>query len=164
MPDLERQRILRLIAEIENDLADIQNIVSEGERVRQKFKQREPTAFELRACASILQDFYNGIEGIFTKIAGEVNGGLPAGEDWHKKLLVDMGIQIPDLRPPVLSKKMCEQLDEYLRFRHLFRHSYGVSLQWDRVMPLLASVRRTFIDFSKQAERFGVFLRKMVSA
>lgn len=29
-----------------------------------------------------------------------------------------------------------EELDEYRRFRHMFRHSYGSELRWRKIEPL----------------------------
>lgn len=162
LPELEKQRLLRLIGEIKSDLTDIQRIVDEAEKETKRFSVGYPTPFDIRACGSILQDFYNGVEGIFTKIAGEVNGGLPASEDWHKRLLKDMAIEIPEVRQPVISQKLCEELDDYLRFRHLFRHSYGITLHWERVKPLLESLRRILTDFNQHCERFIDFLKELV--
>jgi len=49
-----------------------------------------PTFVELRATASILHDFYSGIERIFERIAVTLDGGLPEGERWHQSLLQQM--------------------------------------------------------------------------
>ena len=162
LPELERQRLLRLIGEIKSDLNDLQRIVDEAEKEMERFSVSYPTPFDVRACGSILQDFYNGVEGIFTKISGEINGGLPSGEDWHKRLLMDMAIEIPEVRPPILPHRLCEELDDYLRFRHLFRHSYGITLHWERVKPLLESLRIILTDFNQHCEGFIDFLRNLV--
>lgn len=41
-----------------------------------------------------------------------------------------MTIEIPDIRPRIISNDFAEELDEYRRFRHMFRHSYGAELCW----------------------------------
>ncbi|WP_176229572.1 hypothetical protein [Candidatus Hakubella thermalkaliphila] len=53
----------------------------------------EPTFIFVRATGSILHDFYCGAEKIFQRIAVEVDGELPKGEDWHTELLKRMTIQ-----------------------------------------------------------------------
>ena len=46
--------------------------------------------YSLRARGSILHDFSSGVERIFVRIAGELNGGVPQAERWHQELLGDM--------------------------------------------------------------------------
>jgi len=41
----------------------------------------------LRAKASFMADFYMGVENIFRTISEELNGGVPRGDGWHKRLL-----------------------------------------------------------------------------
>jgi hypothetical protein len=40
-----------------------------------------------------LHNFYTGCERIFQLIATELNGGLPSGSDWHRRLLTRMQIE-----------------------------------------------------------------------
>lgn len=90
-----------------------------------------------RARGSILHDFYNACERIFELIAHRINGGIAIGQHWHKKLLYQMTMNIEDIRPPVISKKLAAELDEYLAFRHLFRNIYGFELESKRLDKLL---------------------------
>jgi hypothetical protein len=80
-----------------------------------------------KAKASFFADFYMSVERISILIASELNGGIPKGEDWHKRLLLDMSLTIGE-RPPVLSKKLYEELLKFLGFRHVIRHAYGFDL------------------------------------
>jgi len=64
-----------------------------------------------RAKGSILHDFYNACERIFELIAREINGGLPASEQWHKKLLYQMTLPIKGVRPAVISKEAAAKLN-----------------------------------------------------
>lgn len=90
-----------------------------------------------RARGSILHDFYNTCERIFELITHRINGGITVGQQWHKKLLYQMTINIEDVRPPVISKKLAAELDEYLAFRHLFRNIYGFELESKRLDKLI---------------------------
>ncbi len=83
---------------------------------------------ELRAEGSYIHDFYNSAENLFRLVAEELNGGIPRGESWHKLLLMEMKSTIETKRGPVISESLYEMLDACLRFRHLFRNSYGVLL------------------------------------
>lgn len=83
---------------------------------------------DLRAEASYIHDFYNSAENLFKMIAEEMNGGIPRGESWHKLLLLEMKSGINGSRGPIISENLYNMLNECLKFRHLFRNSYGVFL------------------------------------
>jgi hypothetical protein len=95
---------------------------------------------ELRAEASYVHDLYTSFENLFRAVAEELNGGVPKGDQWHKKLLLEMKIALPGKRPPVISEDLHRTLEECLRFRHLVRNSYGILLdpQKTRAISLLS--------------------------
>ncbi|HEX5500669.1 MAG TPA: hypothetical protein VFX03_15640, partial [Thermomicrobiales bacterium] len=74
-----------------------------------------------------------GLERIFTHIAASVDQNEPAGSDWHRELLRQMTIALPGIRPAVLSMTTAEDVDEYLRLRHMVRHIYAFQLDTERV-------------------------------
>ena len=92
--------------------------------------------FSLRARASILHDFYTGVERIFVRLAAELNGGIPSGEQWHRQLLQDMTLDLCGVRPPIITPQLAAALGEFLRFRHVFRNVYGFVLEAERMQPL----------------------------
>ena len=143
----------RLRAEVENELGDLATL-------EQEFENRPLTedSYALRARGSILQDFYNGIERIFTRIARELNGGIPQAEQWHQQLLDDMRLDIPKVRPPVIDEGLARALGEYLRFRHVFRNVYGRVLEAERLTPLEDRLPETLAVFRRQV---GAFLSWM---
>ena len=58
----------------------------------------------LDSIALSLHDFYTGLELIFSKIATVVDANMPAGREWHRDLLIQMGLELSATRPPVLSQ------------------------------------------------------------
>lgn len=92
-------------------------------------------AIEAASVGAMLHSFYNGAENIFKSIARQVDGGLPGGEFWHTELLDAMAQPRPH-RPAVISAGLCEQLKDYLQFRHVFRSAYVFVLRWDKMAPL----------------------------
>ena len=107
-----------------------------------------------RAKGSILHDFYNACERIFELIAHRINGGISVGQRWHKKLLHQMTINIEGVRPPVISKKLAADLDEYLAFRHLFRNIYGFELENKRLDELVKKFPGTIDLLFKEIDNF----------
>jgi len=67
---------------------------------------------------------YFGLERVFEKIASAVDSSQPQGINWHKELLNQMALEIPNVRPAVISEKSRELLDPYRGFRHVSRNVY----------------------------------------
>jgi len=121
----------RLATEIETELGDLRRLAQELGGA-----PAGSDTFSMRARASILHDFYTGTERIFIRIAEELNGGVPRGEQWHRQLLQDMTLDVREVRPHVVSTELAAELGEFLRFRHVFRNVYGFVLEAERMRPL----------------------------
>ena len=95
------------------------------------------------------------------RIAQELNGGLPAGEDWHKQLLTDMALPIKDTRPPIISSKLKQELYKYLGFRHVFRNIYGFSLEEERIKALVKQLPSVLLKLKQEISIFQEYLNKL---
>ena len=84
MIDRFQQKVQRVVSEIEEELTNIERLLSE---LNEHQKEEPRNTFYLRAIGSIFHDFYCGVERIFERIAEELNGGIPEGENWHIQLL-----------------------------------------------------------------------------
>lgn len=135
-------------------------IKDELEKLKQLKKEKEgllkgrPSNYTLRAGGSILHDFYTGIEKIFEDIAKEVDRRIPMGDGWHSELLHQMTLDIPGLRPPVITHHTEKKLREYLAFRHLFRKRYGFELDWLKIKKLLITLPGIISLLKKDIEIF----------
>lgn len=115
-------------------------------------KQRNPDLIETMASAAVLHSFYNGLENIFFHIAKDYDKSIPVGNKWHKKLLDQMlsGIN----RKPVLSGEIYQKLNEYLIFRHFFRHAYSYKLDWDEMKELVLNIGSVWIQVKAEITDF----------
>lgn len=152
------QKIHRVISEIEEELGNIDRLLSE---LNEHQKEEPRNSFYLRAVGSIFHDFYCGVERIFERIAEELNGGIPEGENWHTQLLKDMTLQIEEVRPAVISKEMLAELKGYLEFRHRFRNIYGFELEWDKMKGLKETMPGVADRFKKEIKEFIEFMKKL---
>ena len=143
---------------IANELQSLERVAEQLQQLLTQIPE-PPTFVELRATASILHDFYSGIERIFERVAVTLNGGLPEGERWHQSLLQQMAEETEG-RPAVIDKKLLERLLEYLKFRHRFRNMYGNELQWDKLYPLSENVLDTLIQLRKSLAAFEDYMQK----
>src|SRR3989304_7033408 len=161
MTDKFLQKIYRVISEIKEELEKIDALVLELDN---HHSARPENNFYLRAVASILHDFYCGAERIFIRIAEELNGGIPEGENWHIQLLKDMGLEIEKVRPPVISPGVSKSLRENLEFRHRFRNIYGFELEWEKMKGLRERLPVVVEEFKKEMKQFLKFMQGISKA
>jgi uncharacterized protein (UPF0261 family) len=76
----------------------------------------------LNSVALNLHSFYSGLERVMELVAIEIDGGTLGGEAWPVELLRQMAMEVPSVRPAMVSSSTIEELDEYRRFRHLVRN------------------------------------------
>ncbi len=140
----------KVVSEIENELKNISKLHEELDAAAEV--QTSKTG--RRVYGSILHDFYNCCERVFKKISTEINGGFRSGETWHRDLLYRMTVPIKNVRPPVITEELGAELDDYLSFRHVFRHIYGFELKGERLDRLVARFDPTSRRFRKEIEEF----------
>lgn len=159
----KRERLLSLIAEIQeeiNHLKEIEKDLLETEKRRKK-APAEDRHFFLESEAFKLHNFYTGCERIFEKIGTEIDAGLPEGADWHRRLLKKMALDIPEVRPPVISKQLEAELGEYLRFRHIVRNLYAFELEEEKMSPLIRDIGRVARNFFLEVRKFTHYLKTL---
>ena len=125
--------------EVEIELENLDRLVKEMEDLTRRFTN-EPDFIQARAAGSIIHDFYCGVEKLFERVAVNIDGELPKGEEWHTELLSQMARPLVGIREAVINQDLLGKLREYLRFRHLFRHIYDFELKWQRFKTLSLSL------------------------
>ena len=58
---------------------------------------------------------------------------------WHSELLTEM-FKIQENGKSILKQELFQDLKEFLGFRHVFRHSYGYEMDWERIKPLFSKM------------------------
>jgi len=69
-----------------------------------------------------------------------------------------MTLNVPGLRPPVISLPTEKKLREYLGFRHLFRKRYGFELEWGRMKKLLLKMSNMILLVEEEINSFFRFI------
>jgi DNA-directed RNA polymerase sigma subunit (sigma70/sigma32) len=142
-----------LIEDIKNEIENLERVNKEMKCLLSKMS-KEPTFVEVRAAASIMHDFYSGVEKIFERIAISVDKNLPKGDRWHIELLSQMVKPFMHRKMAVISQNLFEKLKKYLDFRHLFRHIYGFELDWDRFKNLCVELESASSEFKTEIDAF----------
>lgn len=142
----------RLRDQVELELGALRRLVEEYQQFAGKSGARMNNV-EIAACGAMLHSFYNGVENILKRIALAVDGAVPEGDASHKQLLHQMAAAAKQ-RGPVLSAPVCEDLKDYLNFRHVFRSAYSFDLRWEKMEPLVTGVGPLLSRFAADVARF----------
>ncbi|ACK66830.1 conserved hypothetical protein [Rippkaea orientalis PCC 8801] len=112
----------------------------------------------INAIALSLHSFYTGLERIFEIVARFIDYREPTGMDWHKQLLEQMSIDLPDVRQKVISQSTLLALDEFRRFRHVVRSIYAYQLE---TTPVLELGNKAFIVYQNFEQEINEFLQSI---
>ncbi|MCG9966759.1 hypothetical protein L9W92_01635 [Pelotomaculum terephthalicicum JT] len=153
--------IILLEARLRKELFQLDNLENELKALA-KIKELKVESVRLRAYASILHDFYSGIEKMFINIAREIDEAVPKAEGWHRQLLEQMTLDIPSKRPAVVDVNLAAQLQQYLSFRHRFRNLYGFELDWARMEGLVKNMGATLKNVKNSIEDLLVILQSVI--
>lgn len=118
-----------LASRIRQDQTDLERVVQRVERAMQAAGRDTPDrGFFVDSAALNLHDFYTGLERIFEQIASVVDKSVPSAHDRRRELVRQMAVDVPGLRPRVISAETAAAIDEYRRFRHVVRNVYAFEL------------------------------------
>lgn len=111
---------------------------------------------DLDALAALLHSAYTAMERIMTHIAK--NEGIyedlrSKASIWHSALLSTLAAPI-DKEPAVISAELYRQLNEYLGFRHVFRHAYLHELQWSKMRLLVENLEKVIQLFETEIANY----------
>ena len=133
--------MVNLKAKVEAEYEQIENLLNEIPA-----PERLPylSFLELAGVATLLHNFYNGIENILKQCLLSKNISIPSSASWHKDLLIS------SVENDILSKETILKLGEYLAFRHFFVHAYALDLYADKMESLVGNTENIFEVFQKE--------------
>lgn len=95
------------------------------------------------------------------RIASSVDETIPSGANWHQELLNQMDIEIPSIRPAVISSNLKEALEEYLGFRHVVRNIYTYHFNPGKIEALIVKLPSVFYKAEAELTAFAKFLQNV---
>jgi len=105
---------------------------------------------ELAGVATLIHNFYNGIENILKQVFQAKSIGIPIGASWHQNLL------LASVKEKIISEQLADKVKQYLAFRHFFSHAYAIDLQPQRIEPLIENILKTFEQFKDEINKIIV--------
>ncbi len=148
-----------VISQVKFEIDQINQLFNSYADLLEHSQKSAPNLVELTAIATILHSFYNGIENIFLSITKGLNEEVPKGPQWHRDLLVRM-TQQTSKRNHIISVDLAQKLEEYLGFRHFYRHSYSFFLEWEEIEKLIISLQKIWMQLK---EELTVFMNNLSS-
>ncbi|HAS84419.1 MAG TPA: hypothetical protein DCS43_17555 [Verrucomicrobia bacterium] len=103
--------------------------------------------------ADALTRYYTAAETMFFRIARFFENNV-GGDRWHAELLDRMRIEVPGIRPSVLSEPNYGALRELMRFRHFSRYYVELDYDWDRLDFLLIKYNQAKAGLAADVKAF----------
>lgn len=151
-------------ARIRQELQELEQVIFRADRaIAAAKRQSADQDLYIDSAALSLHDFYSGMERIFHYIASGIDVSVPAGHEWHRELLKQMSVEIPKLRPVILSQESVNMLSEYLAFRHVVRNVYAFQFDPVRVERLVNGLPSVISKVKANLESFVSFLEQIVN-
>ena len=153
------KKFLTLGSHIREELSEIRRSI---QRAKQAWSLalNEDDSLYLDSVALNLHDFYNGLERIFERIAENIDEIKPEGLNWHQEILRQMAMEIPKVRPAVISQDLREELDKYRAFRHIVRNIYAHNFRIDKIKDLMGNIDKVLNKLEENLQIFCEFLEK----
>jgi len=140
---------------IDYEISKINKLLSEGKPLIDLCKKNKELDFIYKSAAgSFLHSFYNGIESIILLILKSMPENIPNDTQWHKKLL-DRAFEATEERPALFNNENKKQLEDYMRFRHLFRHTYEYELDPIKLIYLINGVEKLWENIKNDINIFA---------
>jgi len=145
--------------QVKFQISEVDKLFEEYNLFFQNVNYDAPSLVDVTVIGSIIHSFYNGIENIFERISKEIDNFEPTGNKTHQELLKNV-YTANEKRVSVIEEETYMILLEYLRFRHVYRHSYSFQLNWEKLKPLSDNLFMTWNKVKQQIFEFLNLLPK----
>jgi hypothetical protein len=110
----------------------------------------------------LLHNLYCAYEDLFQEVARTFENRLEDPARYHRELLKRMRLEVPGIRPRLLSTESFNILNELRGFRHIFRHAYSYELAAEKVAALKEKVAAGWESINSDLSFFVDFLKEKI--
>ncbi|ETX03232.1 MAG: hypothetical protein ETSY1_00745 [Candidatus Entotheonella factor] len=108
----------------------------------------------MESAAYQLHNLYSAIENLLQLMAAHFENHISDTARWHTALLQRMSVEIPGVRPAVVSSESYDLLNGLRGFRHFFRHAYGAEIEYAQLQLNLDKAQTLRPLFDADIARF----------
>lgn len=153
-----------LAQRIRQECEELESILTAIQRHWERSKTAADQDAYLNSVAFNLHGFYSGLERIFELIAVDLDGIKLGGDHWHIELLRQMTLDLPQIRPPVLTHETAQHLDNYRKFRHVIRNIYTTNLVPSELEKLVVTLPQVWSSIRNQLDALADYLDQLSRA
>lgn len=108
-----------------------------------------------------VQQFYTAFEDLFKQIAKAFENHITDLSFYHKELLLRLNMEIPNIRPRLLTEESFLLLDKIRAFRHFIRHAYDCELLESELRDIQNKLKVNYKFLEKDSLEFRGFVEKL---
>ncbi len=127
---------------------------------QEEFEKEKQKLSQAIVFSDLICNYYTGLETIFFRISQFFENSL-LKEKWHQDLLQKMNLNIPGLRPSVISDDSYHLLLELLKFRHFKRYYFALNYDWDKLEFVQKKYDQLKIRIYEELNVFLEYLNKL---
>ncbi|MFO7761175.1 MAG: hypothetical protein ACQES8_04055 [Thermodesulfobacteriota bacterium] len=136
-------KVTVFLSEYDMQLNEINKIYDRLEKKSVNCQESAPGEELVESTGYWLHNLYSAFEDLFKLVSSFWENNITGNGNYHVNLLKRMRVEIPGVRPAVISETSHKHLDELRGFRHVFRHAYNFGLDEERILFLLNRVLKT---------------------
>jgi hypothetical protein len=149
---MDSQTLVVLNVDIQAQMALIKGV---HEKLVIRAKRLQPDdEIILESIAYQIHNLYSATEELMKIVATYFENNINESNQWHSLLLQRMKMDIPEIRPALLSLESYSILNSLRGFRHFFRHAYGATLEYEPLKTNLDKSLNLFPQIESDVNQF----------
>lgn len=110
-----------------------------------------------------VQQFYTALEDLLKQIAKSFENHIDSMNNFHKELLTRMNMEVPKIRPAVISQQTFLFLDKIRAFRHFIRHAYDCELDENELLLLQKRIKQEYSHLQSDLATFRSYVQSLAN-
>lgn len=143
------------------DLKQVQNSLADNQI--KKFFTQIRVEFLVSGLTAETEKVYTGMETSLTRLIKYIDGDVPEGADWHKRLLDIAASENPGVRGPIISRHSLKFFDRLRAFRHKLRHVYEMDIDPKVAIEMADSLAKAYSHFFEDVSKFHKWVEPNLS-
>jgi hypothetical protein len=149
----DREGFDRLLSELANDVELLESLEEKNHQAAGRISAGAVHELDYAALGYTIHNLYCLFENYFLRIVKFFENSLDA-DAWHRDLVQRMALEIVNLRPALLDRKLVQGMHELRSFRHKFRNIYDGGLDAEKLNLLQKRLPAWLAEFRKAHEQF----------